>query len=144
MGLLTDVVVALPDEAAAICAEKGAHAAKWPCFESKGLDNSALAALLTALGHADAAAALEGGEGVVFQESPEGSWVFHLPDVLRDSLSTLPLDGTPAVAERWVKQEELALSGVQAEDVLPVIDQLRALAARAKVAEKPLLLWMSL
>ncbi len=144
MGLLTDFVIASPSEAAAICAAEGEHAERWPCVQLKRVDTVKLSTLAAELGVGQVAAALEGDDQLVFSRSEEGPWVFHLPESLTAALAALPPEEVAGVAERWGKHEELVLDGWEPADVVEVVEQLRALAARARDGGKQLLLWMCL
>lgn len=143
MGLLTDLLIASPQEAASVCTDAG-RARKWPCLEFTGLDNAKLAALAGAMGLPDEAAQLEGSARVVFMQGKEGPWVFHLPETMRDALAKLAPAAMPEVAERWAKDPELTLDGWAAEDLPEGLEMLRAFATKARQSNGQLLLWMSL
>jgi hypothetical protein len=142
--MLTDFVVALPDEAAAVCASTSRRSA-WTCFESKGLDNSTLAALWSAIDPSANASALEGEAHVVFSGAGRnGPWVFELPTDFVGKLAALPRDSFLPVAERWVKNPELSHARWRGSDVVPAIESLNEIASIAIQEQKALLLWMSL
>jgi hypothetical protein len=142
--MLTDFVVATPEEAAAVSASTNRRSA-WACFESKGLDNSTLAALWSAIDPSADASALEGEAYVVFSGSGRnGPWVFELPTDFVRHLGALPRDSFLPVAERWVKSPELSYARWRGSDVVPAIESLNEMASIAIKKEKALLLWMSL
>jgi hypothetical protein len=142
--MLTDFVVASPEEAAAVSASTNRRST-WACFESKGLDNSTLTALWSAIDPSADASALEGDAHVVFSApGRNGPWVFELPSDFVGHLGALPRDAFLPVAERWVKSPELAHARWRGSDVVPVITSLNEMASIAIQKEKALLLWMSL
>jgi hypothetical protein len=141
--MLTDFVVASPDEAAAVSASTNRQV-NWPCFESKGLDNSVLAALWSALDPSVDARALEGETHLIFTAQQGGPWVFNIPTVFVSGLAALPQESFLPVAERWVKQPELAYAGWQGSDVTPAIAALKDIASIAVQRQQSLLLFMSL
>ena len=143
MGLLTDVLVASPSEAEAICAELG-HSKKWPCWQSKGVDNLVFSDLLRTLGADADAKALRGEGRLIYVKDKGGPWVFHLPDVLPVFLAKLEDDEIPELAERWLQGEEAGDGGAPVEDIALALKELRALSKQAVVANKTLLLWMCL
>ena len=141
--MLTDFVVASPEEAAAVSASQS-RSLTWPCFESNGLDNSTVAALWSALDPSTDANSLEGETHLIFTASKEGPWVFNLPAPLVTGLAALSFESILLVAERWVKQPELAHAGWQGSDVAPAIESLKGIASLAVQKQQSLLLWMSL
>jgi hypothetical protein len=140
--MLTNIYIASPSDAESIGANPASP--QWPRLEFNGLDNAALAALLAALGNSEEAKNLEGEEYLVFFAGKGGPWVFHLPEVLRNLLSKLQHQEVEAVAEKWVKQEELAFNNLSASDVTPLIETLRDFAKQALNSHQQLMLWMSL
>ena len=143
MGLLTDFIIADPSEASAIFAtpKPWEH---WPTLQSKGLDNSALAALAQALGDEEQALSLEAGETLIQMRSDEGPWLFLLPDSLLRRVADMPDNERPALLARWAGQDEMTLGGWTEEDVGNAFAALRPWFQRALESGKPLLLWMSL
>ena len=141
--MLTDLVVASPNEAAAVSASHN-RSDGWLCFESTGLDNSVLAALWSSIDPEVDSSSLEGESHLILMECEEGPWVFNLPGPFAAELSRLSMDHVPAVAERWVSHPELAAFEWQAADVVPVIEAIASLARTAEQEKKSLLLWMSL
>jgi hypothetical protein len=141
--MLTDLVVANPEEAAAVSSNSN-RAAIWPCFSANGLDNSVLAALWSALDPAVDSSPLEGEAHLIFSEDKAGPWVFHLPGSFVTKLSSVTPESVVTAAERWVKHPELAHAGWSASDVAPAIEALSQIASTAEKMQKALLLWMSL
>src|SRR5262245_16758637 len=155
MAILTDIIIASPEEAEAICADPQ-HSQRWPCLQFRDMNNMVLADLLDALWADDDAKALRGADRLVHSRGREGPWVFHLPDTLRVGLASLEDEMIPEVAERWAEGEELSFdlgfarrlkAQVQVKDVLQdlisVLGPLRDFSRQALTANKPLLLWMS-
>jgi hypothetical protein len=141
--MLTDFVVADRSEAEAVSSST-TRSSTWPCFESKGLDNSVLAALWSALDPSADSGSLEGEKHLIFTKGNGGPWVFNVPTALVTGLSALSPGLLLQVAERWVEQPELKPAGWQALDVAPAIEALSAIASTAISKKKCLLLWMSL
>ena len=142
MAVLTDILIASPAEAEAICRDLR-HFERWPCLQYKSIDNIVLSDLLKALGSDEDAEDLARGGGLVFHEGQEGPWVFHLPDTLPTLLADLGDERIPEIAVRWA-QGELSYAGAQISDVEMGLRQLRDFSRQAVAANRPLLLWMSL
>jgi hypothetical protein len=142
MALLTDVLVASSSEAEAIC-KTSRHFERWPCWQSKGVDNLVFSDLVRALGAEADAQALARNDRLIYGEN-DGPWVFHLPDVIPNMLSTLEDDEIPDLAGRWLEGEESADTGARVEDVVVALKELRDLSRQAVAADKSLLLWMCL
>jgi hypothetical protein len=148
MGVLSDIIVADPSEAAAINAAEGAHLEQWPCLESRDIDPVKLGTLWQVLsgGSPDDVDAVSAYmmDTVLDQPTPSGPWVFLVPEPLTAALAALGDAAQAPVAERWAATEEFVLDRWQVDDVR---DYLRELVARARAAResgKSLLLWMSL
>ena len=141
--MLTDFVVADRSEAEAVSSST-TRSSTWPCFESKGLDNSVLAALWSALDPSADSGSLEGEKHLIFTQGNNGPWVFNVPTELVTGLSALSPGLLLQVAERWVEQPELKPAGWRAPDVAPAIEALSAIASTAISEKKCLLLWISL
>lgn len=82
----------------------------------------------------------EGGE----QDTEHmGPWVVALDDRTRDTLADIPAQQVPDLAERWGAIEEFG--GVMAvEGLRSAVDQLTALAGRARDSGQSLYCWISL
>jgi hypothetical protein len=91
--------------------------------------------------------------GVPYDELPEGQllamegedgpWIVRLPEELRDALADVQPSRLPAVAEQWVRTEEFWEQATAAE-VLPFLDEVTALAGRARQAGERLYCWICL
>ena|ERR1043166_2025111 len=148
MGVLSDLVVASVVEARSVV-DSTAPSQKWPGCDCKGLDTIKLASLWLLLEGESL-----GVENVVdrserislaAEKSPEGPWVFVLPDELRDELSALSDFGDEKVSNvtaGWAATEEL--DGWEFSDVSELLEDLMYYADTAKSAGKQLLLWMCL
>ena len=163
MGLLTDVLVSSSSDAEAICRDLR-HFEIWPCWQVKGFDNLVWSDLLSlrALGAEADAESLARGDTLIYMETEGGPWVFHLPDVIPETLSTLStledneisdlaarwLQGENAgydLFERWLPGEKPAgFEDAVVESIVLALKDLRNLSKQAVAANKPLLLWVCL
>jgi hypothetical protein len=141
--MLTDIFIAAPSEAEAICIAPN-HEQSWARLELKNLDNIKLAALLALLGDDEGAMALEGEALVVFNPDPDGPWVFALPETLKDMLTNVKPPDVASLASRWAMHDELKFDRWTSADVEVLLGMLIAFAKRARDEHKSLLLWMCL
>ena len=141
--MLTDFFVASSGDAQAICENASRHST-WPSFESNGLDNSVLAALWSAIDSSIDSSSLEGEMYLNFAAGKDGPWVFNFPTTFVESLATLPNESLLPVAERWVKQPEMAHAGWPGAAVVPAIKALKNVASIAVQKQQALLLLMCL
>jgi hypothetical protein len=148
MGVLSDIIIAEPDEAAAINAARGTHLNRWPCLESKGIDTIKLGTLSQIMAgrpveDIDAISTFM-TDDMLDQGSDEGPWIFLVPEQLKLSLAAINKDAEEEIARKWACTEEFALGGWDVTDVEEYLHDLIAHAGRAREAGKSLLLWMSL
>src|SRR5262245_37489506 len=161
MALLTDVLVASPSEAEAICRD-ARHFENWPCWEAKRFDNLIFADLLRALGAEADAVSLAGLDRLIYGDldrliygDEDGPWIFHLPDVIPETLSTLEDDQILDLAGRWLQGDDLferwlpgkkpaGFEEAVVGSVVVALKDLRTLSKQALAANTSLLLWMSL
>ena len=73
----------------------------------------------------------------------DGPWITELPAQLRDALADSDDGRLRDTAHQWVLTEEFGLP-TSADDVLPFLGELIALARRARTAEEPLYCWSCL
>ncbi|MFE4397250.1 MULTISPECIES: hypothetical protein [Streptomycetaceae] len=71
-----------------------------------------------------------------------GPWVTRLGPAARDALAGVPDERVPEVVARWAEAEEWG--GADPSDLLPLVEELIALARRARAAGEQLYCWMSL
>ena len=86
MGILTDVIVADGNEAEEVFAAEGDHWKRWPCLQSKGVDNIMLGALWSVLDSGESGEALS-GDTLLVKWHEQGPWLFSLPGDLTRRLS---------------------------------------------------------
>jgi len=146
--MLTDLIIATPEEAAAILNVPG-HASVWPTLEAKGLDPVKLATLRFILMKAEPADASKVAAYVktfeaLADEGEAGPWLRAVPEDLGHLLAQLPASDIPAVAAAWARTEELKLDGWHAADAEPFLGELSVFAAGAAAQGKRLLLWLCL
>ena len=97
-----------------------------------------LQSLLTGVPYED----LPDGE-LLAMEGEDGPWIVQLSKELRDALADAQPSRLSAVAEQWVRTEEF-WDQATATEVLPFLDEVTALARRARQADKRLYCWMCL
>lgn len=145
--MLTDLIIANPEDAAAILNVPG-HASIWPTLEAKGLDPVKLATLHFILKNEPADAAKVAACVKTFEaladEGEAGPWLRAVPEELGHLLAQLGAADIPAVAAAWARTEELKLDGWKAADAAPFLGELSVFAAGAAAQGKRLLLWLCL
>jgi hypothetical protein len=134
MGVLTDLIVAKPEEAAAISAD---DSSKWPREDVKGIDQVALGSLWTLLSGHDHDDVDE--FTCVFEASEEGPWVYLVPDELVGRLAAIRTDELGALVESWAATFYSA-----PEDLVETLEVISRLAQRAQKDGSALLIWLSL
>jgi hypothetical protein len=85
---------------------------------------------------------LPNGE-LLAMEGEDGPWIVQLSEELRDALADAQPSRLAAVAEQWVRTEEFG-GQATATEVLPFLDEVTALARRARQADERLYCWMCL
>ncbi|MBV2152376.1 hypothetical protein [Kitasatospora sp. SUK 42] len=71
-----------------------------------------------------------------------GPWVTELDDATRDTLAQVPDERVPEAVARWAQAEECGAA--DPSDLLPVAEELIALARRARAAGERLYCWICL
>jgi len=148
VGILSNIIVADRNEASAINAAGGSHLKRWPCLESKGIDQVKLGTLSQILNNrpiddVNTVAAFM-VDAMLDKRSDEGPWVFLVPEQLQSALASLDEEAQDSVAEKWAATEEFILDRWQPADVEEYLKDLVAHARKSRAAGKSLLLWMSL
>ena len=80
---------------------------------------------------------------LVAMEGEDGPWIVQLSEELRDALADAQASRLPVVVERWVRTEEF-WDQATATEVLPFLDEVTALAGRARQAGERLYCWICL
>ena len=142
MGILTDLVIATDTDLAQV-PEDEVPAGVLPAVDIKGIGLIEFATLR------DIALGLEFDPGLhafpfVGEETEEGPWVNRIPDDLVRHLAGLDDAALASVAARWAGTEELDRAGWNPEEAASRLRQIRAFAARALEAGKPIHLWTCL
>ncbi|MFG2913396.1 hypothetical protein ACGF0D_10960 [Kitasatospora sp. NPDC048298] len=85
-----------------------------------------------------------GPSGLADEDDPwaTGPWVTELGGATRDALAGVPDDRIPEVVARWAEAEEW--DGADPADLLPLAEELIALARRARAAGEQLYCWICL
>ncbi|WP_380281725.1 hypothetical protein [Kitasatospora purpeofusca] len=165
MGVLTDYFRAADDGAVLAAIE---HAEGGPLtggprpvfdgFEAKGVDpDVVLGQLIAVVRGLEWAVDLvgetpvwpttppPGREGPVDEDDPwaTGPWVMRLARAVRDTLADLADAEVPAVSARWAAEAE-ELDAADGEELRPLVEDLAALARRAREADEDLYCWTCL
>ncbi|MEV2237273.1 hypothetical protein [Micromonospora sp. NPDC049891] len=75
----------------------------------------------------------------------EGPWLVVLDDAVRDTLASITAAQSPELSARWGQIEELAWGEpLPPDELLPVIEEISALARRALAADQHLYCWSCL
>jgi hypothetical protein len=80
---------------------------------------------------------------LVAMEGEDGPWIVQLSEELRDALADAQASRLPVIVERWVRTEEF-WDQATATEVLPFLDEVTALAGRARQAGERLYCWICL
>lgn len=84
-------------------------------------------------------------ERLVWSKDEEGPWVSFIGDDARDALASIAEERMPSLSAAWGRTDELAWHGPLPDDVmLPVIEDIAALARRAQDAGDHLYCWSCL
>ncbi|MFB6889714.1 hypothetical protein ACFCX4_10420 [Kitasatospora sp. NPDC056327] len=86
-----------------------------------------------------------GREGPADEDDPwaTGPWVVRLGRTARDTLADLPAADLPDVCDRWAEAAD-ELSDEDGEELRPLVEELSALARRAREADEDLYCWICL
>lgn len=141
MGVLTDLIVATPEEAAVV-SEAEARDPRWPRATVSGLDPVSLCTLW---------ALMRGDEyrdedvdqiSLAHEQSEEGPWVYQLPAGLVDMLATLDSERVAGICAEWARTDELR--GADPSDLARVLLRMRQLAEEARRKQSSILMWICL
>lgn len=153
MGVLTDYFRARDDvDAARVRSHVGGPTTKsdgggppFDAVEAKGIDHAVVLGQLVAFVRGvDWTPVLCDGRLLEHASGDldEGPWVVALDDGIRDDLAGISPESLPDLAARWSRIEELG--GADPEELRPILEDLRALALRARDAGEHLYEWSSL
>ncbi|QKW14035.1 MULTISPECIES: hypothetical protein [unclassified Micromonospora] len=114
-------------------------------IDCKGIDPSVTLGELVALVRNEADADDPVKDRLVWSGAEDGPWLTALDDATRDTLASITADQTPELSARWGRSEELAWDGPLPDDQMqPVIEEVSALARRARDADEHLYCWSCL
>lgn len=136
--MLTDFFLGSAEDAVALSTD----VARTPNHRANNADNSVLAALWKAVDQNADASRLAGEEFLVAMGSPEGPWIFAIPDELVIRLDELTEDSFSETADRWARSEELSYHRVSGPDLIEFLKTMKALASDARSTEQKLFLRM--
>lgn len=141
MGVLVNVVVAEPDDAAAII-ESSKPIEEWKGFEAKGLDQAKFA-MLHALLTGELFDEALGDCGPIYAASDEGPWLMKVPDESVERLAGLEEDALDRIGEELAATEEFEQDGWPVDEVKGIVTELADLAGMAVAQGKAIFVWMS-
>lgn len=143
MSVLSDLVIAPADAAAAICRSTDPMR-ELGAVDIKGIDTIKLALLHAQLTGEDLDSLLPGYDPIVSASDDDGPWVFVLPAPFVQRLATLDATERTAAGARWASAEEFALDGWAPSDVDAMLTTIWTAARDARTAGNELFLRMSL
>lgn len=138
--MLTDFFLGAADDGVALSTDM----ARTPNHRTKNADNSVLAGLWKAVDQNADASRLAGEELLVAMGSPEGPWVFSIPDELVIRLDELTEEGFSDAADRWARSEELSYHRVSGLDLIEPLKAMKTLASDARASQQKLFLRMAM
>ena len=139
MGILTNIIAAEEDEAAAI-GESMRPVDEWSGMERRGIDTAKIATLHCLLTGDEFELAVSAYEPVYFAE--EGAVVLRMADEVLHRLATLDEDAVDLVAEELAATEEFEIEQWEADDVQALVIELADLARLAEAEGQVLFVWM--
>jgi hypothetical protein len=140
MGVLTELLLAPIDDAAAVAREP-VPSRRWTGIEIKGHNSVTLGQLLAIVRDVDWTPEIFGDE-LVASGSDDGPWVTSVPTDFIDEIGGLGDDRVDEIAEAWATTEELEHLSV--DDTRAALVSVRDLCRRAHEERATLLMWMSL
>jgi len=82
---------------------------------------------------------------LLWSADEQGPWLESIDDATRDTLASISDELMPELSARWGRIEELSLGDdVAGDEMLPVIEEIRGLARRARDAGDHLYCWSCL
>ena len=143
MGVLTDLVVADPQDARQVC-ESNCPSEEFNGLEARGIDTVKLGTLYQVLTDTDYDPEFFGD--ALCSGSEEGPWVFEVPPRLVKGLGALDAAQIHDVGAKWAATEEFSpkYDNWPEEAVHELLADLVALCRRATDQHTGVLMWMSL
>jgi hypothetical protein len=142
MGILTDLILATEEELEAV-GNDDVPIDVLPGVEAKGMglvDFISLHAILTRQETDPVVTAFPAVRAL----SEDGPWLNRLPDDLVARLAACDDADLHRIATEWSQTEELQRGDWQHGELLSRLEEMKALAQRALIEQKPLHLWMCL
>jgi hypothetical protein len=145
MGVLTDFVVAAPEDARRI-AESICPSREFNGLDAKGIDTVKLGTLYAILTGTPASPKFMGGKSLLHSHSDEGPWVMLVPPELVKRLAAVAIGEIPEVASRWAATNEFfpKYDNWTLNAVSEVLKRLADLCRQATAEGKSVLMWMCL
>ena len=145
MGVLTDFVVAAPEDARRI-GESTCPSREFNGLDAKGIDTVKLGTLYAILTGTPVSPAFMHGKFFLYSCSDEGPWVMLVPPDLVHRLAALRSDEIAEAATAWAATEEfLPKYGKWPPGAVgDVLQRLAGLCRQATTEGKSLLMWMCL
>ncbi len=142
MGVLTDLLLARPEEAAAIAAEWPSEGrSPWPHIEMKGQSQVTLGQLLAIIRDVEWTPEIFLDEQLA-GGGLEGPWVSAVPADFVAEVADLDDDRFGQVADAWSEIEDF--EGWDVSEVNESLTLLRAFCRRARAEGASMLMWISL
>jgi hypothetical protein len=143
MGILTDVVIARPDDAEAISLSDN-PGDSWATLEMQGILYADFDALHCAITGTPCNGDLEHILPFVAGDKECGPWVFRFHDDVLNALAAMPAGVTDMVGQAWAASEGLQTGGWSGEEATALVVGLGDLARQAKEHGLAMFVWTSL
>lgn len=142
MGVLIDLIV-VDSSCAEDIALSDSPAAEFEGLEAKGIDPVKLCTLKSILMEKPYDGTWISDFELLAGDESEGPWVTGVPSDLVAALCSLSEQNIAGVSAKWHETEEFALDGWDLGDVETALRGIWQLALRARLEQKPMLMWMS-
>lgn len=141
---LTDLVIADTKDARRVC-DSDCPSEEFDGMDAKGIDPVKIATLYAVLTDTEFDPTASMGKPL-YDGGDEGPWVIEVPNDLVQRLAQLDAKGIATAAAKWAKTEEFSpkYDNWPPEAVHEILVEIAKLCAKATVAKKSVLMWMSL
>jgi len=143
VGLLTDFFIASPQEVGMIDLRNG-PCKRFPTAQYKNADPSTLEALDTLVIGSQGEGAVDRTCELIRQEEESGPWLLRIRSRIVQALAALEARRLRHLAIQWGQCEEWSMTPEEAQDMVPMLMDLVALAIKARETGRAMYLWKSL